>query len=398
MDHNKQIAYLFRITNSLTERISKLSKSSTLWLWLVLIIVDFESRSAWAQTVPNICQHEIIDSAALITFADGVQRYFLTHNSFYWLLDVENEIPDQEQASKIPYDFVPDVAILKDTRGCPDGYLSLLLIQTRVIAGSSEIEWLGLEMNIGHLNSHRPISWNEVNKIAHCDLRTETCTTTDISFATMSFDFKTKLQSAFGTIGKTAYFIQDHKMFKVSYKTKCISNPYIEVIAYPGVMLETATTAALSESNENSSVVLLFDREMHFRMNISNLDNIQFEKKNLINMSNWHLNNENFFKLCPSDNLRLMIADAFSNSKRFERFRQITTILLIVMLISVVLIIFLFVGRKRLKRKRPRRKANVADKNSTTSTERNRNGIDQDATRKSDLENETHDSFLQTSC
>lgn len=76
------------------------------------------------------------------------------------------------------------------------------------IPKSNEAEWFTLEMKIGHWNSSNPITWNPVNKIAHCDLKTETCTTTDTYFTTMSFDFKKKLDSAFGTIGDLAYFIQ----------------------------------------------------------------------------------------------------------------------------------------------------------------------------------------------
>ena len=65
-------------------------------------------------------------------------------------------------------------------------------------------------MKIGNWSDNEtgPIFWSQVNKIAHCDLDALVCTTNDNYFTTMSFDFKTKLNAAFGTIGKTAYFIQ----------------------------------------------------------------------------------------------------------------------------------------------------------------------------------------------
>lgn len=88
----------------------------------------------------------------------------------------------------------------------------------------SEAEWLTLEMKIGNwsANQTEPKIWGQVNKIAQCDLEAQLCTVTDNYFAAMSFDFKQKLNSAFGTIGETAYFVQGtlhHFLFFVIFFT-----------------------------------------------------------------------------------------------------------------------------------------------------------------------------------
>lgn len=78
------------------------------------------------------------------------------------------------------------------------------------IEDSTDAKWLTLELKIGKWADNRtePEHWEKVNEIARCDLSANVCTTTDNYFTTMSFDFKSKLDSAFGTIGHNAYFIQ----------------------------------------------------------------------------------------------------------------------------------------------------------------------------------------------
>lgn len=76
-----------------------------------------------------MCKHETVNSAARLIFQDNVERYFITNKRYYWLLNLTDDLPDEHLASILPFDFNPDVAIVKDTTTCKNGYRSLLLIQ-----------------------------------------------------------------------------------------------------------------------------------------------------------------------------------------------------------------------------------------------------------------------------
>ena len=79
--------------------------------------------------VADMCDNGAVETAAHLVFQDGVERYFISNGPYYWFLNATEDIPDAQSAYKIPYSFKPDVAILKNTRECLSGHLSLMLIQ-----------------------------------------------------------------------------------------------------------------------------------------------------------------------------------------------------------------------------------------------------------------------------
>lgn len=87
------------------------------------------------------------------------------------------------------------------------------------VDGTNEAKWISIELKIGNWKDNQTGSafWKPINEIARCDLDANVCTTTDNYFATMSFDFKTKLDSAFGTIGHIAYFIQGSRLNRLTW-------------------------------------------------------------------------------------------------------------------------------------------------------------------------------------
>lgn len=109
----------------------------------------------------------------------------------------------------------------------------------------TEVEWLTLEVNLGDWWSATEkingtdqavadpqLHWGTISKIAQCDIVEAICFKTSGGkdrltdyFATMSFDFKRKLDSAFGTLGETAYFVQG--MFALLYNFELKLTLYI---------------------------------------------------------------------------------------------------------------------------------------------------------------------------
>ena len=68
------------------------------------------------------------------------------------------------------------------------------------------------------------LNWSTMEKVAYCDLNSEICTTKDNYFTTLGLDWKRKLDSAFGVIGETAFFIQGKIPFNFSFKLKPTQN------------------------------------------------------------------------------------------------------------------------------------------------------------------------------
>lgn len=111
-------------------RRSRLTQRAILFSIVILGIVA-KSRQ---EHVADMCYYSSVESAAHVVFRDGVKRYFISNGPHYWFLDPVNEMPDEKSAFKIPHNIEPDVAILKDTRKCSNGYLSLMLIQVFLLS------------------------------------------------------------------------------------------------------------------------------------------------------------------------------------------------------------------------------------------------------------------------
>ncbi|XP_046913312.2 uncharacterized protein LOC124494188 [Dermatophagoides farinae] len=338
------------------------------YLIISCIILIQHVHTIESDRIPDMCEHESVYSAARIRFDDHFERYFLSNGHYYWLYNLNEQPPNEQMALKIPYNFEPDIAIVKDISKCsPNGYRSLLLIQMK-ITPNRQAEWFQLEMKINRWNSTTPIFWNEIQKIANCDLKTEICTATDSYFMTMAFDFKRKLDGAFGVIGDIAYFIQGDKVFKVLYKNQCIDNPYAQVIAYPGVFIGTTTTAALVEPGINDTIdVILFDHDVHYRIaGQESLADIQFTK-NIAEPSYWRSNNPDYFKTCQHPNIMLglntFFQDLFTGSKRHYYLRRIILSIFFIIFIGIFLLaILLFIRNNRNQQQKHREGKQIVEK------------------------------------
>ncbi|OTF83480.1 hypothetical protein BLA29_004272 [Euroglyphus maynei] len=321
----------------------KQSSSIAIYYWIISLIILIQHVSVVKPDnhIPDMCEHKTVDSAVRIRFEDHFERYFLTNGHYYWLYDRDEQSPNERIALRIPYNFEPDVAIVKDTSECSKGYRSVLLIQMR-ITSNRQAEWFQLEMQINRWNSTTPIFWNEIQKIANCDLRKEICTATDPYFMTMAFDFKRKLDGAFGVIGNIAYFIQDDKVFKV--------------IAYPGLSIGTTTTAALTEPGLNDTIdIILFDHDVHYRIDSQeNLADVQFSQ-NIAEPANWRPNNPYYFKTCQNLNIMLSLntffQDLFTGSKRYYYLRRILFAIFFLIFIGIfIMAIFLTIRNNRQRK------------------------------------------------
>ena len=78
---------------------------------------------------PDLCYGSAITAIEKVVFRDDVERYFVSSGRYYWFLNETKDLPTSETASQLPYGFNPDVALIRDTGGCPGGQYSLLLIQ-----------------------------------------------------------------------------------------------------------------------------------------------------------------------------------------------------------------------------------------------------------------------------
>lgn len=222
-------------------------------------------------------------------------------------------------------------------------------------------------MSLGNWNDNKtePVFWNQVEKIADCDLEAQVCTTTSNYFVTMSFDFKRKLNAAFGVIGKTAYFVQgelfgvcvdmligstsianaERKLYKVVYSGGCVKNPYTDVVSYDAVDMHTDVTAALDDTDQQGNAsLILFDNDMHVIVNVSSMDNIELTSQQL-DVCNWQDNSHYLLQQCPLEStLSFLLMDVFSGSKRHYMTKRILLItfavVLVVMLILVAIIFF----------------------------------------------------------
>lgn len=365
----------------------------TSWFVLITCLIHMVHSN-----VADVCDSAPVETAAHLIFNDGVERKFISNGPYYWFINVTDELPDARSALKIPYDFRPDVAVLKDTRNCRGGNLSLLLIQMKRERKTNEAEWLTLEMRIGNWydNETGPIFWSQVNKIGHCELDVQICTTTDNYFATMSFDFKKKLDSAFGTIGDVAYFIQGTKIYKVVYKDQCISNPYKQVLAYSGVEIGTTTTAALSSQTVNGTNVIIFDHDVHVRLSNVDLDDITIgNDASLSDISRWKENANYFFRKCPliESTFSFLLVDVFSSSKRHYYKKRIVLITLSVILACIFAIIMAIVFFNMLHRSKDGSKGRT--KNNELDTKL---GTDVDIKLDNGENGEQEKTLLQTSC
>nr|XP_027204226.1 uncharacterized protein LOC113797952 [Dermatophagoides pteronyssinus] len=342
---------------------------NAIYYWIIssIILIQYVNIIESKSRIPDMCENESVDSAVRIRFEDHFERYFLSNGHYYWLYNLDEQSPNERIALRIPYNFEPDVAIVKDTSQCSKGYRSILLIQMK-ITSNRQAEWFQLEMKINRWNSTTPIFWNEIQKIANCDLEKEICTATDPYFMTMAFDFKRKLDGAFGVIGDIAYFIQGDKVFKVLYKNQCIDNPYAQVIAYPGLSIGTTTTAALVEPGLNDTIdIILFDRDLHYRLaNQENLADVHFTQ-NIAEPSNWQPNNPYYFKTCQHPNIMLglntFVQDLFTDSKRHYYLRRIIFAIFFICLICIFLLaILLLIRNNRNQKKKQSDHKQVAEK------------------------------------
>lgn len=157
----------------------------------------------------DLCtSRDSVDSAAKVLLTNGIEKLFLSSGKHYWLVDPETERPEANASMLLPYDFEPDVAIEKDTSECRYGSRSLLLIRFAHDRITGTIEWFGLA---GEPNA-QDITWGSVVRLAKCEPDVKSCII-DENYLTMArFDFKRKLDAAFGTIGKVVYFIQGNVM------------------------------------------------------------------------------------------------------------------------------------------------------------------------------------------
>lgn len=98
-------------------------------LQVLVVVLIIGVTSIAESTRPDLCNRSPVESATHLVFNDGVERYLITSGHYYWLLNLTDEKPTSQNAKRIPYNFRPDVALLKDTRTCSKGYLSVMLIQ-----------------------------------------------------------------------------------------------------------------------------------------------------------------------------------------------------------------------------------------------------------------------------
>ena len=102
---------------------------------LLFMLEKCASQQYLPQTIPDLCSSGSVDSASRISLSDGSHKYFISSGHNFWLLNITGELPNENNAQHFPYNFKPDVALIKDTTGCSiDGRRTLLLLEVRFLS------------------------------------------------------------------------------------------------------------------------------------------------------------------------------------------------------------------------------------------------------------------------
>lgn len=99
------------------------------------VLTLLTSADSSAGHVADMCASGPVETAAEVLFADGVRRLWVSSGPYYWLINVTDERPEVASAAKIPFEFLPDVALLKNSSACSSSGrqspVSLVLIQVK---------------------------------------------------------------------------------------------------------------------------------------------------------------------------------------------------------------------------------------------------------------------------
>jgi hypothetical protein len=78
---------------------------------------------------PDICLGSPITAIEKVIFQDDIERYFVSSGKYYWFVNETSDLPTDHNVKELPFGFIADAALIKDTRLCRNGQYALLLIQ-----------------------------------------------------------------------------------------------------------------------------------------------------------------------------------------------------------------------------------------------------------------------------